>query len=88
MISSEKKISLSEADRITEVFIENLKEAYGENVFPVDDTAIFYFDVTVDENGQIASKLPNPDEIWEARGYWSNVSQTFVRFLPRKPNRT
>jgi hypothetical protein len=60
-----------------------LKEAYGENVFPTDDTAIFYFDVIVGENGQIISKMPTPEEIWEARGYWSYVSQTFVRFLPR-----
>jgi hypothetical protein len=83
MISSEQEISLSEANRVTRVFIENMKEDYGENVSPTDNLAVFYFDVTVDENGQIISKLPTPDEIMNAKGYWSNVFQSFLRFLPR-----
>jgi hypothetical protein len=83
MISSAQEISLSEANRVTRVFIEIMNDPHGENVFPADNPGVFYFDVTVDENGQIISKSPTPDEIMNAKGYWSSVFQSFLRFLPR-----
>lgn len=83
MVTSEQEISLSEANLITRVFIEKMKEAYGENVFSDDGHGVFYFDLTVDENGQISSRLPTPAEIGDAKGYWSQVFQTFLQFPPK-----
>jgi len=46
-----------------------MKEAHGANVFPEDGKSVFYFDVTVDENGLITSQLPAPAEVGGAKSY-------------------
>lgn len=79
MISSEQEISLSEANPVIGVFIENIKKAYGEDVFPNDNPQTLYFDLSVDEKGRITSALPSLHEIGKAKGYWSNVFQTSLR---------
>jgi hypothetical protein len=70
---------LSEANRIMGAFIENIKEAYGENVFPSDRPQALCFEPSVDENGRITSALPSLHEIGNAKGYWSNIFRMFLR---------
>ena len=79
MISSEVELSLADANRITHVFIDKLKEAYGEQVIPFDSPHTFYFDVTVNEQGEITSALPTPDQIGKTKGFWSETHKSFWR---------
>lgn len=70
---------MAEANRITRVFIENVREAYGENIFPADSPHTFYFDVAVDEHGEIISALPTLDQVGKTKGFWSDTFQAFWR---------
>jgi hypothetical protein len=66
MISSEKEIPLVEANRIAGLFLQNLKDAYGEDVFPEESPLTFHFEVSVDGMGQITSPLPTLDQLrWQ-----------------------
>jgi hypothetical protein len=87
MISSEKEIPLVEANRIAELFLQNLKDAYGEDVFPEESPLTFHFEVSVDGMGQITSPLPTLDQIEMAKGNWSNSIKMFLRphFRPNHP---
>jgi hypothetical protein len=76
VISSEQEIPLSEANLITVKFIEKIKGKYGEN--PADSPNAFYFNLFVDQQGQIISALPALKEIGKAKRFWPN---TFTNLL-------
>ena len=78
-ISSEQEISLAEASRIAHVFLQHLKDEYGEHVLPHESPLTFRFEVSVDANGQITSPLPTRDEIGENKGRWLAEFKTFFR---------
>ena len=66
-ISSEQEISLAEAGHIATVFLQDLKNKYGEDVLPRESPLPFRFEISVDTNGQITSRLPTLDEIKNQR---------------------
>jgi hypothetical protein len=78
-ISSEQQISLSEASHIAHVFLQQLKEEYGEDVLTRESPLAFRFEVSVDANGKITSPVPTRDEIEKNKGYWLAEYKTFFR---------
>lgn len=81
-ISSERELSLSEANRITQVFLQILKEEYGEDVLPSESPLAFHFEISVDADGRIASQLPTLDEIHKNTGHWLAEFKTFFQVRP------
>jgi hypothetical protein len=79
MISSEQEISLSEANRVTVEFVQKMKDMYGENIFPADSPHAFYFNLSVDRNGEITSALPTLIEIGKAKRFWSDAFTNGLR---------
>jgi hypothetical protein len=70
VISSERELSLSEANRITQVFLHTLKDEYGENVLPSKSPLAFHFEISTDADGRITSQLPTLDKIHKSTGHW------------------
>jgi hypothetical protein len=68
-ISSERELSLSEANRIANVFLQTLKDEYGENVLPRESPLAFHFEISIGADGQITSQLPSLDEIHKNTGH-------------------
>jgi hypothetical protein len=81
-ISSDRELSLSEANHIANVFLQTLKDEYGENVLPHESPLAFHFEISVDASGQITSRLPTLDEIHKNTGHWLAEFKTFFRVRP------
>jgi hypothetical protein len=81
-ISSERELSSSEADHITQAFLQILKDEYGENVLPSNSPLAFHFELSVDADGRITSQLPKLDEIHKNTGHWLAEFKTFFRVRP------
>jgi len=59
----------------------SLARHLGEDIFPADSHHAFYFDLTIDQDGQVISILPTLNEIEKAKRFWSDI---FTKLLRRR----